>query len=355
MNRKHLARHLHCFLLDHLWVILLFISAPVLIMVVYLTVISEPSDASGWYYVFLSLFILLCFLLYRLYSTWGYYEILCDESKTLEDFLIREPRGREERHYRQLAQEQHRIYASRLTRMEERQNQNKIMVYRWVHQLKTPLSVIRLVSEAKKGDADCRRIAQSAEQMQYDLDQVLNMYKLDAIKNDFHAERVNLRGACKDCINELKGSFVTKEIFPKLEVADDLVVYSDSKWLRFVLYQLLTNAIKYSDEGGKVVLRADCTEDSVELCVQDGGCGIDPRDIGRIFDLFFTGQNGRLRGESSGLGLYMVKQVLDYLGHGVEVTSELGKGSTFTVRFNGRSCPARDDGALLQDARHPLR
>ena len=148
MNRKHLARHLHCFLLDHLWVILLFISAPVLIMVVYLTVINEASDASGWYYVFLSLFVLLCFLLYRLYSTWGYYEILCDESKTLEDFLIREPRGREERHYRQLAQEQHRIYASRLARMEERQDQSKIMVYRWVHQLKTPLSVIRLVSEA---------------------------------------------------------------------------------------------------------------------------------------------------------------------------------------------------------------
>ena len=74
--------------------------------------------------------------------------------------------------------------------------------------------------------------------------------------------------------------------------------------------------------------------DSAVLHIQDEGCGIDPRDIRRIYDLFFTGQNGRQRGESSGLGLYMVKQILDYLGHTIEVQSELGKGSTFTICFS---------------------
>ena len=85
------------------------------------------------------------------------------------------------------------------------------------------------------------KIAHSASQIQYDLDQVLNMYKLDEIKNDFHSEKVNLNSVCKDCINELKSSFITKGIFPKLAVTEELAVYSDSKWLRFVLYQLLTN------------------------------------------------------------------------------------------------------------------
>ena len=337
MKNKQLAKHLRCFLLDHLWVILFFLSAPVLIMVVYLTVISGSPGGGGWYYVCLSLFILLCFLLYRLYSTWDFYEILCSEDKTLEDFLLSEPRGREERHYRKLAQEQHRIYVSRLTRMEEQQKQSKVMIYRWVHQLKTPLSVIRLISESKKGDSDFHKIAQSAAQIQYDLDQILNMYKLDAIKNDFHSEKVNLHGVCKDCINELKSSFITRGIFPKLAVAEDMVVYSDYKWLRFVLYQLLTNALKYSNEGGKVIIRADYRAGAVVLCIQDEGCGIDPRDIRRIYDLFFTGQNGRQRGESSGLGLYMVKQILDYLGHTIEVQSELGKGSTFTICFGNQN------------------
>ena len=67
------------------------------------------------------------------------------------------------------------------------------------------------------------------------------------------------------------------------------------------------------------------------LHIQDEGCGIDPRDIRRIYDLFFTGQNGRQRGESSGLGLYMVKQILDYLGHTIEVQSEAGTRQTAAI------------------------
>lgn len=336
MKNKRLVKHIKCFLLDHLWVILLFLAAPISIMVCYLTVISGNAGGTWWYYVFLSLFVLLCFLVYRLYSTWDFYEILCNENKTLEDFLIREPKSREEQHYRKLVEEQHRLYLDRITRMADKQKQNKIMIYRWVHQLKTPLSVISLIAANKKSDSDFRKIAQSAAQIQYDLDQVLNMYKLDAIKNDFHSEKVNLHSMCKDCINELKSSFITKGIFPKLEIADDLMVYSDTKWLHFVLYQLLTNAIKYSDEGKKITVYADSSDEYTSLSIQDEGCGIDPRDFNRIYDLFFTGQNGRLRGESSGLGLYMVKQILDYLGHDIIVQSELGKGSTFTISFNAK-------------------
>ena len=182
MKNRRFVRHLKCFFLDHLWVILLFLAAPTFIVTVYLTVINENPGGAWWYYVLLSLFVLFCFLLYRLYSTWDFYEILCDEDKAMEDFLIREPKGREEQHYRELVEQQHRIYLSRITRLEEQQKQSKVMIYRWVHQLKTPLSVIRLISENKKGDSDFSKIAHSASQIQYDLDQVLNMYKLDEIK-----------------------------------------------------------------------------------------------------------------------------------------------------------------------------
>ena len=164
-----------------------------------------------------------------------------------------------------------------------------------------------------------------------------SLYKLDAMENDFHAERVSLRQAAKDSINELKSSFIERGIFPKLEAEEQLVVYSDSKWLRFVLYQLLTNALKYSDAGSAIVVKAYDTPSDIVLCVEDSGCGIAPEDLPRIFDLFFTGQNGRLRGESSGLGLYMVKQILDDLGHSIQVTSSPGKGSRFQVLFSKRA------------------
>ena len=115
------------------------------------------------------------------------------------------------------------------------------------------------------------------------------------------------------------------------------MVYSYSKWLRFVLYQLLTNALKYSDAGSAIVVKAYDTPSDIVLCVEDSGCGIAPEDLPRIFDLFFTGQNGRLRGESSGLGMYMVKQILDDLGHSIQVTSSPGKGSRFQVLFSKRA------------------
>ena len=227
----------------------------------------------------------------------------------------------------------YRLYLAKLNRMEDARQQNKLMIYRWVHQLKTPLSVIQLIAQKNGVQSDYKKVSQSAAQIQYDLDQVLNMYKLDAIQNDFHVECISLRNIAKESINELKSSFIERGIFPKLDAGEQLVVYSDSKWLRFVLHQLLTNALKYSDAGKAITVRAYSTQENVVLSVEDEGCGIWPEDIPRIFDLFFTGQNGRLRGESTGLGLYMVKQILDYLGHSIQVESAVDAGSKFRIIF----------------------
>lgn len=143
-----------------------------------------------------------------------------------------------------------------------------------------------------------------------------------------------MRQIAKNNINELKSNFIEKNIFPKLYIDENLTVYSDYKWLSFVIYQLLTNAIKYSDNGKSVFIKAYSENKKIILSIEDEGCGITKEDIPRIFDLFFTGQNGQLYGESSGLGLYMVKQILDYLGHLIEVESDTKNGSKFKIIFN---------------------
>lgn len=336
MNSKRLWKHIRLFLEDHLWIILLFLAAPVALPVFYLVIIKQSVESAWLYYCFLALFILFCFLLFRFYTTWNLYELYCSEKAEMEDFLLHSPKGLEERRYQKLMLEFYRQYFAKLSSMEDERKQNKLMIYRWVHQLKTPLSVIRLIAQKNGYQADYKKISQSAAQIQYDLDQVLNMYKLDAIQNDFHVEKVSLRQIAKDSINELKSSFIEKGIFPKLDVEEQLMVYSDSKWLRFVLHQLLTNALKYSDAGQTIIVRTYTTQAALVLSVEDNGCGIQPEDIPRIFDLFFTGQNGRLRGESTGLGLYMVKQILDYLGHSLQVESTVGVGSKFQISFDRR-------------------
>lgn len=336
MNTKSIWNHIGLFLADHLWIILLFLSALVGLPVFYLVVIEQTLKSTWMYYSFLALFVLFCFLLYRFYVTWNLYELICGEKKEMEDFLLYSPKGWEEKRYQKLMLGFYHQYFAKLSSMEDEKKQNKLMVYRWVHQLKTPLSVIQLIAQKNRHQPDDKKILQSAAQIQYDLDQVLNMYKLDAIQNDFHVERIFLRQIVKDGINELKSMFIEKEIFPKLNIEENLFVYSDSKWLRFVLYQLLTNALKYSDTGKTITVRAYTIQKTIVLSVEDEGCGIQPEDTSRIFELFFTGQNGRLRGESTGLGLYMVKQILDYLGHSIQVDSTVGAGSKFQIFFEQR-------------------
>lgn len=336
MNAKSLWKHIRLFLADHLSIILLFLAAPVGLPLFYLVAVKQAIESAWLYYCFLALFMLLCFLLYRFYATWNLYELYCSEKAEMEDFLLHSPKGWEERRYQKLMLEFYRRYLAKLSSMEDERKQNKLMIYRWVHQLKTPLSVIRLIAQKNECQSDYKKISQSAGQIQYDLDQVLNMYKLDAIRNDFHVEHISLRQIAKDSINELKSSFIERGIFPKLDVDEHLMVYSDSKWLRFVLHQLLTNALKYSDTGKAIIVRAYTTQTAIVLSVEDEGCGIQPEDTTRIFDLFFTGQNGRLRGESTGLGLYMVKQILDYLGHSIQVDSTVGAGSKFQIFFEKR-------------------
>lgn len=317
------------FLLDNLWILSFFIINNILIF------IFDIIASSSWlYYAFLLNFIMFCFLIYRFYSMWDFYEILNNKNKSTDDFFIANPKNESERNYQKLFYEFNCKYKGKINHIQDELQTNKIMIYRWVHQIKTPISVIKLIAQKNKTQLEYKKILQAISQIQYDLEQVLNMYKVASIKNDFYIQKISLKEIAKENINKLKDSFIENGVFPKLDISDNLVVYSDYKWISFVIYQLLTNAIKYSNKGGKIYITAYKNQlDKVNLIVKDCGLGIEKEDIEKIFDLFFTGQNVRLRGESTGLGLYMVKKILDYLECSISVKSEIGKGSEFIISF----------------------
>ncbi|OXX84005.1 hypothetical protein AVM15_07070 [Paraclostridium benzoelyticum] len=225
------------------------------------------------------------------------------------------------------------LHKSEINSLYEERNNHKLMIYQWVHQIKTPLSVIQLTAEEHKSDTEYIRILNSIDKMHYNLDQILNMYKIDAIENDFLSERINLYELTRDCVNDSKSFFIKNHIYPKLDIDKEIVIISDKKWLKFVINQLLTNAIKYSKSEGLVVISGSKTDNGVKLEVTDSGYGIKPDELDRIYDLFFCGTNGRTHGDSSGLGLYMVKKILAHLGHNIEVVSKIDNGTTFTITF----------------------
>jgi signal transduction histidine kinase len=110
--------------------------------------------------------------------------------------------------------------------------------------------------------------------------------------------------------------FVKNQVYPKLDISEDVYVYADAKWFRFLVLQLVTNAIKYTTgHSREVVLTAEVKKGQVVLSIQDDGVGIPKRDVPRVFNAFFTGETGRRYGESTGMGLYFVQQVCLKLGH----------------------------------------
>lgn len=223
---------------------------------------------------------------------------------------------------------------------------------RWVHHMKTPVSVMKLLIEQLRGcvgsvgssEGRASEIALDMERenqrLQRGLDTFLSAARLEGFESDLHVEQVNLVEIARESLNAHKSEMIGSSVFPKLEIAvSSPLVATDRKWIRFVLDQLITNGVKYRGPllGGGVskALTVSIAQNAAEyrLAVRDEGIGIPPEDLPRVFDPFFTGRNGRLAPESTGMGLYLVRQVLHRLGHTIEVDSSLGKGSVFTVTF----------------------
>lgn len=199
---------------------------------------------------------------------------------------------------------------------------------KWVHQIKTPISVMKL--ELQQEDTEFNRMLLSelfvAEQY---VDMVLCKFRLDSYSNDFIFKEYSLDDIIKKAIRKYSRLFVRKKL--KLDYTEtNASVLTDEKWLGFIIEQLLSNAVKYTD-CGSVIIWFD--EDRF-LHIKDTGIGIASEDIPRIFEKGFTGYNGRADKKSSGLGLYLVKQAADKLSHKITVSSEIGVGTEFLIDLN---------------------
>ena len=286
-----------------------------------------------FYFGFLVFFMLALFILIRFYKTGRVYEKFSLKSKLLNDYLIEYPRSAFEEEYNLMIEEMIKNNCSREIEQKQDKKLQTVMIYRFVHQMKTPLSVLKLICENHSEEEDYKKIGRNVNTIEYNLNQILNIYRLDEFKNDFVSEKVLLKNICKECINGLKDYFISSKIYPKLDINEDIYVYSDSKWLKLIIHQILTNAIKYSNSTQTVSVTAKKEDDKVYLSIIDTGVGIEKADLRSIFELFYIGKNGRNNADSSGIGLYIVKRVSEYLGHKVEVESEIGKGTKMTIIF----------------------
>ena len=193
----------------------------------------------------------------------------------------------------------------------------------WLHQIKTPLAALDLMAQSS-AEVDRPLMRQELLKIEEYASSALNYQRLESIASDLHLTEVPLYPLCCQVIRKLRPLFRYGRIGVEIEPFDDQVL-SDGKWLSVVLTQVVTNALKYTPAGGKISLRMASPG---MLEISDTGIGIRPEDVPRVFDRGFTGQIGRSHEKSTGIGLYLCRRICDQLGHGITLSSEVGKGTT---------------------------
>lgn len=188
----------------------------------------------------------------------------------------------------------------------------------WVHQIKTPISAMKLLIQTSESEISSDLSSELFKIEQY-VEMVLSYIRLGSNENDFVIKEYDLDNIVRQAVRKYAPLFIRKKINLDFKPTNSKVL-TDEKWLVFVIEQLLSNAIKYTNKG-KISIYP--LEDK-KLVIEDTGIGISQEDIPRIFDKGFTGYNGRTDKKATGLGLYLCKNILDKLSHKISIESEVG-------------------------------
>jgi signal transduction histidine kinase len=194
----------------------------------------------------------------------------------------------------------------------------------WLHQIKTPLAALDLLVQSDAlSPTDVK--AELFKVNDY-LQMMLNYLRQNLQNDDFVFESVSLDPLIRQSIKKYALFFSKKDL--QLELAVDLTVTSDRKWVTFIFEQILFNSLKYTEKGKICVYTNGNT-----LVVQDSGIGIRKDDLPRVFEKGYTGQNGRFQQRASGLGLYLSQQAAEKIGSRLTIDSDIGEGTTVTIHF----------------------
>lgn len=237
-----------------------------------------------------------------------------------------------------------------------RQSQMRDYYSMWVHQIKTPISAMKLLLEAEREELG--QLICDDEQSQCLLSDNMNSFedelfrieeyvsmalqyqRVSSTENDFVLEKVSVDGVIRDTIKKYAKIIIRRHIGMNYSGTVQ-EVYTDGKWLAFILEQLLSNAIKYTPQGF-VKIETAKKANRFFITIKDTGIGIKAEDLPRVFEKGYTGYNGHADKKATGIGLYLCRQMADKLGHTIRMESEIGKGTKVWIGFDLDYADTRD-------------
>lgn len=322
------------YLIERLSWIILFLFLQLFIILVSYFDSTIPLDPIV-YIVFLSLIIFTIFLIIRYNKETKFYKSIEAWENNLDLTSISTPESPFEKIIENSVTNQTELLKQIASQNLMSLELEKDELLSWIHEVKTPLTAMRLMIDRLENETLKAHLIYEWLRIHLLLDQQLHQKRIPFIENDLYIENTDLKALIIKEIKDLQSWCIQKGIGFDLHIEVNEVL-SDAKWLAFIIRQLLTNAIKYS-EASDIIIKSYQKNEQTILEVEDFGRGIDLKDLPRIFDKGFTSTAKHQDNAATGMGLYLAKKVAKPLLINIDVHSKLGIGTTFTLIFPKRN------------------
>lgn len=213
--------------------------------------------------------------------------------------------------------------------------ENSEVLNMWVHDVKMPISIIKIIIERNEStycEKTLDKIDNEVMRIENSVERVLYLSRLDNFHKDFFIHEVNLEKVIREVIRKYSKYFIANRVKLNLENVSHTIL-SDKKWLLFIFDQVISNALKYTQCEDSISLIGEKKGNTFIVIIKDTGCGIKKEDLNRIFEKGFTGNNGRSNAKSTGLGLYLAKELCEKLDHGIYVASIYNEYTEVSIIF----------------------
>lgn len=217
---------------------------------------------------------------------------------------------------------------------EEQLTSFKDYIEMWIHEVKIPLATLMLTLENNKKFFD-KRVKMQLKRLEDYVDQVLYYARSENAEKDYLIKEIDLSKVIKNVGLKNIDDLLENKIDYRVENVN-VKILTDSKWLEFILEQIINNSIKYKRDNVKSYIKISIIDEKnkTTLIIEDNGIGIKESDLKQVFDKSFTGENGRMRSKSTGMGLYIAKNMCEKLGHKIEIDSKYNKYTKVFIIFS---------------------
>lgn len=242
------------------------------------------------------------------------------EEKYLLPELMKLPERADDQVFYYLLKDAEKSMLEQIEAVRRERAEYKEYIEQWIHEVKTPITAMKLLCENNRYPFT-RELLVELEKVTRFTEQALYYARSENVWKDYSIREISLSDVVHGAVADNR--YLLVHSGAAVEVADfDDMVFSDEKWVRFILNQLIANAVKYSADHPVIRIYTLCREAAVHLRIEDNGIGIPAQDLPRVFEKGFTGENGRIRQNATGIGLYLCKRLCDKLDIGLDLTSD---------------------------------